>query len=63
MKKKMQMNRVNIDLLKNFIGTTANMKKINSKANKEIEDKIYIEGLRKELGLSIKNKKANKWNR
>lgn len=58
------MSKHKLDLLEFYIASRCNMKKLNSKANKEIEDKIYIEKLRKSFGLSIKNKKEKKiWNR
>ena len=57
------MSKHKLDLLEFYIASHVNMKKLNSKANKETEDKIHIEKLRKYFGLSIKNKKANKWNK
>ena len=63
MNKKMQMSRHKLDLLEYYIAKNVNMNNLNNKEKTEKEDKIYIEGLRKELGLSIKNIKAKKWNR
>ena len=58
------MSKHKLDLLEFFIASRCNMKKLNSKANKETEDKIHIEKLRKSFGLSIKKQKAQKiWNK
>ena len=57
------MSRHKLDLLEYYIAKNVNMNNLNNKEKTEKEDKIYIEGLRKELGLSIKNIKAKKWNR
>ena len=63
MNKKKQMSKHKLDLLEFYIASRCNMKKLNSKENKEIEDKIHIEKLRKYFGLSIKKKKEQRtWN-
>ena len=60
------MSKHKIDLLEFYIASHVNMKKLNSKQNKEIEDQMHIEALRTKLKISLqqktnrKNERANR---
>ena len=54
------MSKHKLDLLQFYIAKNVNIKNLNNKEKTDKEDKIYIEGLRKDLGISANNKTNRK---
>ena len=57
------MSKHKLDLLQFYIAKNVNIKNLNNKEKTDKEDKIYIEGLRKDLGISANNKINKKYER